>query len=102
MAVDRVRRPRLDNVDEFDGYVETEDKVFLIETKTTLRSRDVRDFVERVERYKVRAPRGKTVIPMAIYSIEGENLEKLLAMAKAHGIVLVKHHGEYEFEVVNQ
>ena len=62
-------------------------KAFLIEIKIMLRSRDIRDFAERVKRYKVQTPRGKTVIPMAIYSIESENLEKLLAMAKAHDIV---------------
>jgi len=102
IAVDRVRRLRLDSEAEFDGFVEAEDKVLLIEIKTTLRSRDIRDLARKVDRYRERAPGGKLIIPIVAYSMEGESLGRLLNAAKAHGITLVKHHGEYEFEEVSQ
>jgi len=102
IAVDRVRRLRLDSEAEFDGFVEAEDKVLLIEIKTTLRSRDIRDLARKVDRYRERAPGDKLIIPIVAYSIEGESLGRLLNAAKAHGITLVKHHGEYEFEEVSQ
>jgi len=100
--VDRVRRLRLDSEAEFDGFVEAEDKVLLIEIKTTLRSRDIRDLARKVDRYRERAPGGKLIIPIVAYSMEGESLGRLLNVAKAYGITLVKHHGEYEFEEVSQ
>jgi len=56
ITVDRIRRLRLDSEAEFDGFVETEDKVLLIEIKTTLRSRDIRDLARKVDRYRERAP----------------------------------------------
>ncbi len=102
ITVDRIRRLRLDGEAEFDGFVETEDKVLLIEIKTTLRSRDIRDLARKVDRYKERAPGGKLIIPIVAYSMEGESLGRLLNAAKAYGITLVKHHGEYEFEEVSQ
>ncbi|MDT7903181.1 MAG: hypothetical protein RQ838_03825, partial [Caldivirga sp.] len=102
IAVDRVRRLKLDSEAEFDGFVEAEDKVLLIEIKTTLRSRDIRDLARKVDRYRERAPGGKLIIPIVAYSMEGESLGRLLNAAKAHGITLVKHHGEYEFEEVSQ
>jgi regulator of replication initiation timing len=102
IAVDRVRRLRLDSEAEFDGFVEAEDKVLLIEIKTTLRSRDIRDLARKVDRYRERAPGGKLIIPIVAYSMEGESLGRLLNAAKAYGITLVKHHGEYEFEEVSQ
>jgi len=102
ITVDRIRRLRLDSEAEFDGYVETEDKVLLIEIKTTLRSRDIRDLARKVDRYRERAPGGKLIIPIVAYSMEGESLGRLLNAAKAYGITLVKHHGEYEFEEVSQ
>ena len=102
ITVDRVRRLRLDSEAEFDGFVEAEDKVLLIEIKTTLRSRDIRDLARKVDRYRERAPGGKLIIPIVAYSMEGESLGRLLNAAKAYGITLVKHHGEYEFEEVSQ
>jgi hypothetical protein len=102
ITVDRIRRLRLDSEAEFDGFVETEDKVLLIEIKTTLRSRDIRDLARKVDRYRERAPGGKLIIPIVAYSMEGESLGRLLNAAKAYGITLVKHHGEYEFEEVSQ
>jgi hypothetical protein len=96
ITVDRVRRLRLDSEAEFDGFVEAEDKVLLIEIKTTLRSRDIRDLARKVDRYRERAPGGKLIIPIVAYSMEGESLGRLLNAAKAYGITLVKHHGEYE------
>jgi len=102
ITVDRVRRLKVNNIAEFDGYVETEDKVLLMEIKTTLRSRDIRDLARKVDRYRERAPGGKLIIPIVAYSMEGESLGRLLNAAKAHGITLVKHHGEYEFEEVSQ
>jgi hypothetical protein len=102
IAVDRVRRLKLDSEAEFDGFVEAEDKVLLIEIKTTLRSRDIRDLARKVDRYRERAPGGKLIIPIVAYSMEGERLGRLLNAAKAYGITLVKHHGEYEFEEVSQ
>jgi chromosome segregation ATPase len=102
ITVDRIRRLRLDGEAEFDGFVETEDKVLLIEIKTTLRSRDIRDLARKVDRYRERAPGGKLIIPIVAYSMEGESLGRLLNAAKAYGITLVKHHGEYEFEEVSQ
>jgi len=102
ITVDRIRRLRLDSEAEFDGFVETEDKVLLIEIKTTLRSRDIRDLARKVDRYRERAPGGKLIIPIVAYSMEGKSLGRLLNAAKAYGITLVKHHGEYEFEEVSQ
>jgi len=102
ITVDRVRRLRLDSEAEFDGFVEAEDKVLLIEIKTTLRSRDIRDLARKVDRYRERAPGGKLIIPIVAYSMEGESLGRLLNAAKAYGITLVKHHGEYEFEEVSR
>jgi chromosome segregation ATPase len=102
ITVDRVRRLKVNNVAEFDGYVETEDKVLLMEIKTTLRTRDIKDMAEKIEKYRAQAPSGKTIIPMIIYTIEGERLEKLINTAKLHGIMLIKHYGEYEFELINQ
>jgi hypothetical protein len=100
--VDRVRRLKVNNIAEFDGYVETEDKVLLMEIKTTLRTRDIKDMTEKIEKYRAQAPSGKTIIPMIIYTIEGEGPEKLINTAKLHGIMLIKHYGEYEFELINQ
>jgi len=72
ITVDRIRRLRLDSEAEFDGFVETEDKVLLIEIKTTLRSRDIRDLARKVDRYRERAPGGKLIIPIVAYSMEGK------------------------------
>ncbi|PLC67084.1 hypothetical protein B7L70_09305 [Vulcanisaeta sp. EB80] len=102
ITVDRVRRLKVNNIAEFDGYVETEDKVLLMEIKTTLRTRDIKDMAEKIEKYRAQAPSGKTIIPMIIYTIEGEGPEKLINTAKLHGIMLIKHYGEYEFELINQ
>jgi len=102
ITVDRVRRLKVNNIAEFDGYVETEDKVLLMEIKTTLRTRDIRDLARKVDRYRERAPGGKLIIPIVAYSMEGKSLGRLLNAAKAYGITLVKHHGEYEFEEVSQ
>jgi len=102
ITVDRVRRLKVNNIAEFDGYVETEDKVLLMEIKTTLRTRDIKDMTEKIEKYRAQAPSGKTIIPMIIYTIEGEGPEKLINTAKLHGIMLIKHYGEYEFELINQ
>jgi len=102
ITVDRVRRLKVNNIAEFDGYVETEDKVLLMEIKTTLRTRDIRDMARKVDRYRERAPGGKLIIPIVAYSMEGKSLGRLLNAAKAYGITLVKHHGEYEFEEVSQ
>ncbi|KUO81631.1 MAG: hypothetical protein AT718_09235 [Vulcanisaeta sp. JCHS_4] len=102
ITVDRVRRLKVNNIAEFDGYVETEDKILLMEIKTTLRTRDIKDMTEKIEKYRAQAPSGKTIIPMIIYTIEGEGPEKLINTAKLHGIMLIKHYGEYEFELINQ
>jgi len=73
-----------------------------MEIKTTLRTRDIKDMTEKIEKYRAQAPSGKTIIPIIIYTIEGERPEKLINTAKLHSIMLIKHYGEYEFERIDQ
>jgi hypothetical protein len=67
-----------------------------------LRTRDIKDMTEKIEKHRAQAPSGKTIIPMIIYTIEGERLEKLINTAKLHGVMLIKHYGEYGFERIDQ
>jgi hypothetical protein len=45
-----------------------------MEIKTTLRTRDIKDMTEKIEKHRAQAPSGKTIIPMIIYTIEGKGL----------------------------
>jgi hypothetical protein len=39
-----------------------------------LRTKDIKDMTEKIEKHRAQAPSGKTIIPMIIYTIEGKGL----------------------------
>ena len=39
-----------------------------------MRTRDIKDMTEKIEKHRAQASSGKTIIPMIIYTIEGKGL----------------------------
>lgn len=71
LNIERLERHVIENIGEFDGYADVGDKVVVAEVKTTLRFRDVEDFVEKVNKLR-RAMAGREVVAViATYSRPG-------------------------------
>ncbi|ADY01924.1 hypothetical protein VMUT_1722 [Vulcanisaeta moutnovskia 768-28] len=95
--VDRLRRARVEDIGEFDGYAEADNRVIAVEVKATLRVRDVKDFVDKVGKLRS-AKAGKEVIAIIAYVNESRDTGKAIELARLNGIKVVKHHGEDDFE----
>ena len=39
-----------------------------------MRTKDIKDMTEKIEKHRAQAPSGKTTLPMIIYTIEGKGL----------------------------
>ena len=99
ISIDRFKRRRVEGVGEFDGYAEVGDKVVVAEVKTTLRLRDVEDFMGRVSKLRGIVV-GREVIAIIVYVKEGEDADKAIELARASGVRVIKHFGEDDFEEV--
>ncbi|GAB6943374.1 hypothetical protein [Vulcanisaeta sp. JCM 14467] len=97
--VDKLGRRVVEGVGEFDGYAEFGDKVIVAKIMVTLRLRDVRDFVEKVNRLR-QSMAGKEVIAIIAHVFKGRGFNKAVELAKANGIKIIKHYGEEDFEEI--
>ncbi len=73
---------------EFDFYVEVDNKVYLGEIKTTLRERDVREFMEKVDLMR-EIMKGRDVNPVIVFRISRG--ESPIVLAKDLGIKVLKY-----------
>ena len=81
--------------DEFDIIVETDDnKVFMIEVKSTPRSSDIKDIIEKLKRFKKIFPKyeGKVIIPVFASLYIPENI---INCATKKGIYVMGLKGEF-------
>jgi len=81
--------------DEFDIIVETDDnKVFMIEVKSTPRSSDIKDIIEKLKRFKKIFPKyeGKVIIPVFASLYIPENI---INCATKKGVYVMGLKGEF-------
>ena len=97
--VDKLRRIIVENVGEFDGYVEVNDWVIVVEVKATLRVRDANDFINRLARLKV-IKASKRITAVLVYVNDVKETAEAIKMLKTYDVIVLKHHGEDDFEEV--
>ena len=99
VGIDRLRRRVIEGIGEFDGYAEVGNKVIVAKITVTLRPRDVKDFVGKVNKLR-QTMAGREVIAIIAHVFKGRNFNKAVELARANGIRVIKHYGEEDFEEV--
>lgn len=69
------------------------------EVKTTLRLRDVKNFVEKVNKLR-QAVAGREVIAIIAYVFKTKDFSKAMELAKTNGIKIIRHIHEEDFEEI--
>ncbi|ABW02201.1 hypothetical protein [Caldivirga maquilingensis] len=97
--VDKLKRVVVENVGGFDGYVEVNDWIIVVEVKSTLRVRDANDFINRLARLKV-IKANKRITAVLAYVNDVKETAEAIKVLKAYDVKVLKHHGEDDFEEV--
>ncbi len=97
--VDRLRRARIEGVGEFDGYAQVDNKVVVAEVKTTLRLRDVENFVNKVNKLR-ETMAGKEINALIAFVFRARDFNKAVELAKANGVKVIRHVFGEDFEEV--
>ena len=99
LSIERLERRVIENIGEFDGYAETDNKVVVAEVKTTLRLRDVKNFTEKVNKLR-QTVAGREVIAIIAYVFKTKDFSKAMELARANGIKIIRHIHEEDFEEI--
>ncbi|WP_291767736.1 hypothetical protein [Caldivirga sp. UBA161] len=97
--VDKLRRVVIENVGEFDGYVEVDDWIIAVEVKATLRIRDANDFINRLARLRV-IKANKRITAVLAYVNDVKETAEAIKVLRTYNVIVLRHHGEDDFEEV--